>query len=53
LYYYPYMYPAISFIPDFEKKPGFVSTAQWLNLAWFVVALLTGFLDLLTKKEKG
>ena len=53
LYYYPYMYPAISFIHDFEKRPGFVSTAQWLDLAWFVVALLVGFLDMLTRKEKG
>jgi len=53
LYYYPYMYPAISFIKDFEKKPGFVATSQWFDLAWFVIALLIGFLDMLTRKEKG
>jgi hypothetical protein len=53
LYYYPYMYPAIAFVLDFEKRPGFVSTAQWLDLVWFVVVLAMGFLDMVTRKEKG
>jgi hypothetical protein len=53
LYYYPYMYPAIVFIHDFEKIPGFVSKAQWLDLVWFVVVLIIGFLDMVTRKEKG
>jgi hypothetical protein len=47
------MYPAISFIRDFEKRPGFVSTARWLDVVWFVAALLIGFLDMVTRKEKG
>jgi len=53
LYVYPYMYPAISFIPDFEKMPGFVAKSQWFDLAWFVVVLLVGFFDMVTRKEKG
>lgn len=53
LYYYPYMYPAISFIPDFEKIPGFVTKAQVFDVIWFVGVLVIGFLDMVTRKEKG
>jgi hypothetical protein len=53
LYYYPYMYPAISFLPNFEKIPGFVFKAQLFNVIWFVTVLLIGFFDLVQRKEKG
>ncbi|THU40891.1 hypothetical protein FAM09_01895 [Niastella caeni] len=53
LYYYPYMYPAISFLPNFEKIPSFVQKAQLFNAIWFVMVLLIGFFDLVQRKEKG
>jgi len=53
LYYYPYMYPAISFIRNFEKIPAFISKAQLFNVIWFVMVLLIGFFDLVQRKEKG
>jgi hypothetical protein len=53
LYYYPYMYPTISFIRNFEKKPGFIFKAQLFNVIWFVLVLLIGFFDLVQRKEKG
>lgn len=53
LYCYPYMYPAISFMREFEKIPGFVSKAQLFNVIWFVTVLLIAFFDLVQRKEKG
>lgn len=53
LYYYPYMYPMISFMRNFEKIQGFVSKAQLFNVIWFVTVLLIGFFDLVQRKEKG
>ncbi|HEX6432393.1 MAG TPA: ABC transporter permease [Niastella sp.] len=53
LYYYPYMYPAISFMRNFEKIPSFVAKAQLFNVIWFVLVLLIGFFDFVKRKEKG
>jgi hypothetical protein len=53
LYYYPYMYPIIFFLRDFQKKAGFVSTAQVFDSLWFIVVLLIAFLDMATRREKG
>jgi hypothetical protein len=53
LYYYPYMYPLISFMPNFQKIPDFVYKAQLFDAMWFVLVLLLGFFDLVQRKEKG
>jgi lantibiotic transport system permease protein len=53
LYFHPYMYPIISFMRDFERKPDFVFKAQMLDVCWFVVVLLTAFLDMVRRREKG
>jgi hypothetical protein len=53
LYCYPYMYPAIPYLPEFKRNPASVSKAQLFNVIWFVTVLLIGFFDLVKRKEKG
>lgn len=53
LYYYPYMYPLIFFVPDFQKKAGFINNTQVFDLIWFTVVLLIAFWDMATRREKG
>jgi hypothetical protein len=53
LYYYPYMYPVIAFWPTFQKNTAFVHKAQLFDAIWFVVILLIGFLDMVTRRQKG
>jgi len=53
LYYYPYMYPMISFWPSFEKDPVFVNKAKVFDAIWFGVVLLIAFWDMATRREKG
>lgn len=53
LYTDPYMYPLILFLEDFKRKAGFVFKAQLYDLAWFVIVLLIGYADMVTRKERG
>lgn len=53
LYFHPYMYPLISFLPSFQKNTAFVFKAQLLDVSWFAVVLMAAFWDMTRRKEKG
>lgn len=53
LYCYPYMYPVVFFLREFQKRPEFINKAKVFDTTWFVVVLLIAFWDMATRKEKG
>ena len=53
LYYYPYMYPAIFYLPNFGSIEGFVQKAELYNVIWFVAVLTLSFWDISRRKERG
>jgi lantibiotic transport system permease protein len=53
LYYYPYMYPAIAYWPEFHRSQEFYHKAELFDGIWFVAMLLLAFGDTLWRKERG
>jgi len=53
LYCYPYMYPIIFFLREFQKNQEFINKAQVFDTIWFSVVLLIAYWDMATRKEKG
>lgn len=52
IYYYPYAYTALTFFRgnNPEVNTG-LNKNEWFSLGWFIIILLLGFIDSITKKE--
>jgi len=53
LYFYPYMYPAIMYWPEYQKHPEIADKVELYNIIYFVVILGLAFLDTIRRKERG